>query len=115
MLDTSVGMRRSENARVLNHQLYDMGMRDNHLFDVAHIEKKIEEVDKEFGLIMIAEKFEESLVLLADLMCWPLTYVTGLKQNARRNNRRVDISRAINKIHVTQLLIYGKTKCISLE
>ena len=73
----------------LNQQLYDMGMNDTELLDTLSIERKISDVDNEFDLVMIAEKFEESLVLLADLMCWPLEYVTGLKQNARRDGQKV--------------------------
>ena len=73
----------------LNQQLYDMGMRDDELFDTLRIQRKIEDVDNEFDLIMIAEKIEESLVLLADQMCWPLEYVTSLTHNARRDGQKV--------------------------
>jgi hypothetical protein len=38
---------------------------------------------------MIAERFDESMVLLADLLCWPLEKVTSLKVNARKPHLKV--------------------------
>ncbi len=36
------------------------------------IDAKISEVDRRFDLVLIMERMEESLVLLADMFCWPL-------------------------------------------
>ena len=38
---------------------------------------KIDEVQKKFGLFMIAEQFDESLVLMKDLLCWEFEYITS--------------------------------------
>ena len=35
---------------------------------------------------MIAEQFDESLVLLSDVLCWPLANMTSLKVNARKSS-----------------------------
>ena len=40
---------------------------------------------------MIAERFDESMVLLADLLCWPLEKVVSLKVNARKPELKVSI------------------------
>jgi hypothetical protein len=42
--------------------------------------------------VMIMERMDESLVLLADLMCWPLQKVSSLLVNGRQIERRVRIS-----------------------
>ena len=41
------------------------------------------ELDAQFDLVLILERFDESLVLLQDLMCWPTEDIVYLKQNER--------------------------------
>ena len=38
---------------------------------------------------MIAERMDESLVLLADLLCWPLDWVSHLDLNVRKQELKV--------------------------
>ena len=40
---------------------------------------------------MISERFDESMVLMADLLCWPLEKVTSLKVNARKPHLKVSL------------------------
>ena len=64
--------------------LWDLGMRPNKdLEDVHKVQKKIQALQTEFDLVMIAERMDESLVLLADLMCWSLDDVAYITQNKR--------------------------------
>ena len=35
---------------------------------------RIKEMEKEFDLVLFSEMFDESMVLLADKLCWPLDY-----------------------------------------
>lgn len=53
------------------------------------MEKKIQKLDDEFDLVLVAERMEESLVLLADRLCWPLEYVTHLDLNVRKPEKTV--------------------------
>ncbi|XP_057374784.1 galactosylceramide sulfotransferase-like [Daphnia carinata] len=53
------------------------------------IRDRIHQLDDEFELVLIAERMEESLVLLADRLCWPLEYVTHLDLNVRKPERTV--------------------------
>ena len=46
---------------------------------------KIDEAQKKFGLVMIAEQFDESLVLMKDLLCWEFEDITSLKLNGRKD------------------------------
>ena len=73
----------------LNQQLYDMGMIESNLFDVEMVNKQIENSKYEFDFVMVAELFEESLVLLADYLCWPLEFVVGVSHNVRKPNMKV--------------------------
>jgi hypothetical protein len=56
---------------------------------------------QEFDFVMIAEQMDESLVLLQDILCWPLTDLTYLKQNERK---------AASKSNMTE-----ETRCISYQ
>jgi hypothetical protein len=67
----------------IEFQLYDLGQNQSDLYDRAVTEAKIQDMERHFDLVMIAERFDESMVLLADLLCWPIEKVTSLKVNAR--------------------------------
>ena len=41
--------------------------------------------------MLLAERFEESMVLLASKLCWPLDLVKSLKVNARKEAYKVSI------------------------
>ena len=66
-----------------NQLLWDLGMNANSMTNKQLVLKKIQELDKQFDLVLIAEHFDESLVLLDDILCWPQKDLTYLKQNER--------------------------------
>ncbi len=66
-----------------NNLLWDLGTPPKDIGDDDAVDAKIREANETFDLVMIAERFEESLVLLANLLCWPLEDVMYLRQNAR--------------------------------
>ena len=45
-------------------------------------------MDTDFALVMITERMEESLVLLAEVLCLPLCAMAGLTVNARKDGLR---------------------------
>ena len=49
------------------------------------VQNKISELELSMDLVMVAERMDESLVLLADLLCLPLYRVAALNVNARAN------------------------------
>eukprot|EP00058_Branchiostoma_floridae_P006852 XP_002592340.1 hypothetical protein BRAFLDRAFT_240121 [Branchiostoma floridae] len=49
------------------------------------IESDIDRIEKIFSVVMIADHFEESLVLLKHTLCWDINDVTFFKMNARGN------------------------------
>ena len=70
-----------------NQQLWDLGMNHVNMETGTEVEEKIRQLDSQLHLVLIAEYFDESLVLLAKLMCWDLTDVRYLKQNARKSEK----------------------------
>ncbi len=78
------GEKRNERAYVgQNNLLWDLGVNVKDLDKMDVVDAKIQEVEEKFDLVMIMERFEESLVLLADTFCWPLEEVMYIKQNER--------------------------------
>ena len=48
-----------------------------------YIKKSIQQLDKIFDLVLVADYFPESIVLLADLLCWNLSDVAYFDLNVR--------------------------------
>ena len=69
-----------------NQQLWDLGLPASQIENQSRVKEKIAELAADFDLVMIAEQFEESLVLMGDLLCWPLANMTSLKVNARKSS-----------------------------
>ena len=63
----------------------EFGANEQYIMDFIH------KIEKQFGLVVIAERMEESLVLLADYLCWPLEYVTHLDLNKRKPERVIKL------------------------
>ena len=73
----------------LNQQLFDMGVPQQMLFEVDAAYSVALKIMKKFDLVMIAEHFDESMILMADLLCWPLKYVASFKNNVLPSNKKV--------------------------
>ncbi|XP_059486500.1 galactose-3-O-sulfotransferase 4-like [Neocloeon triangulifer] len=67
----------------VNQMAFDLGFSRSNFNDDEKIAELIEMIEAEFDLILISEFMEASMVLLADLMCWPLEDLTFLTLNAR--------------------------------
>ena len=59
-----------------NQNLWDFGMTPVEMESPRLVNRKIEELSQEFDLVMIAEKMDESILLMQDLLCWPLESIT---------------------------------------
>ena len=75
-----------------NQMLFDLGLPRHQLNEVEAVEKKIEEAEQTFDLIMLSERFDESLVLLKHLLCWDYSDLTSLKLNHRKQESKSVIS-----------------------
>ena len=61
-----------------NQQLWDLGIDHREMEDAGTVQTKISRFDSEFDLVLIAEYFDESLVLLAQILCWDLREVRSV-------------------------------------
>lgn len=66
----------------LNQMSFDLGF-DGPFTSPEAVSKFVEEIDSAFDLVMLAEKLDESLVLLKHLLCWNTTDMVALKVNSR--------------------------------
>jgi hypothetical protein len=67
-----------------NQMAWDMGLSPEIFDDEIAITREIERLDCEFDLVMVANRMEESLVLLKHLLNWPLENVVHLNLNRRK-------------------------------
>jgi len=81
-----------------NQQLWDLGMDQQDINNHEAVKLKIKQMDEDFDLVMIAEDFDSSLVLLSDVLCWPLANMTSLKLNARKKSAIEKLSETSRKI-----------------
>eukprot|EP00092_Neocalanus_flemingeri_P093291 GFUD01118556.1.p1 GENE.GFUD01118556.1~~GFUD01118556.1.p1 ORF type:complete len:232 (+),score=53.28 GFUD01118556.1:25-696(+) len=81
-----------------NQQLWDLGMDKEDINNHEAVERKIKQMDEDFDLVMITEDFDSSLVLLSDVLCWPLANMTSLKLNARKKSAIEELSPKSRKI-----------------
>ena len=73
-----------------NQMAWDLGM-DPSQFDqgVKVIDRFIVRLEDQFDLVMLADRMEESLVLLRHLLCWPVDSMTHLNLNQRKPSAAV--------------------------
>ena len=63
---------RPRNAYIGRNQLlWDLGMDGEDTLDRDKVEEFVAAAEEEFDLVLIAEEFEESVVLMQDMLCWP--------------------------------------------
>ncbi|XP_065218027.1 galactose-3-O-sulfotransferase 3-like isoform X1 [Planococcus citri] len=71
--------------RGYNQLSVDLGFDVSQSKNETAIAEFIQTIDREFDLVMIMEHMEASMILLANLMGWPLEYVAFLKLNSRNS------------------------------
>jgi len=82
---------------------YDFGLSKKFFRDEKKIGELLEMIDREFDLVLLSEYMEVSMVLLADMMCWPLEEVTFLKLNARPADAHHTPLSTADKVKIRQL------------
>ena len=59
-----------------NQQLWDLGLARSDMENEANVDAKIAELSAQFDFVILAEFFDEGLVILARLLCWELEDVS---------------------------------------
>ena len=85
--------------------LFDLGLNKNDLNNESIVNKKIKDIEDQFDLVMIAEKFSQSIVLLKNELCWESQDVTSFHLNGRQK----DTKSQLNKTTRTLLKDYLKS------
>eukprot|EP00092_Neocalanus_flemingeri_P001950 GFUD01002081.1.p1 GENE.GFUD01002081.1~~GFUD01002081.1.p1 ORF type:complete len:386 (+),score=88.88 GFUD01002081.1:41-1198(+) len=85
-----------------NQMLWDLGL--DEVENEELVRQKMNEVALEFDLVMIAEYFDESLVLMKETLGWDYEDVTSLKLNGRKEGSR----ETLNETTKTNLKEYLK-------
>ncbi|XP_069028852.1 galactosylceramide sulfotransferase [Embiotoca jacksoni] len=69
-----------------NLLFFDFGFDNNLEADDPSVKTNIQNLSNRFHLVLIAEYFEESLILLKDLLCWTTEDILHFKLNARKRS-----------------------------
>ncbi|KFM79924.1 Galactose-3-O-sulfotransferase 3, partial [Stegodyphus mimosarum] len=75
-----------------NQMLFDFGVHPSFFDNPRMVQKAVENIETNFDFVMIAEYFDESIVLLRHILCWELDDVVSLTINARMDNYRKNLS-----------------------
>lgn len=63
---------------------FDFGMDNNLNFSVELARQGVDTIRRTFKLILVAEYFDQSMILLRHALCWPLEAVVSFSLNARQ-------------------------------
>ncbi|XP_068609384.1 galactosylceramide sulfotransferase-like [Brachionichthys hirsutus] len=69
-----------------NLLLFDFGLDNNREADDPGVMSDIKNLATGFDLVLIAEYFEESLILMKDILCWTMEDILYFKLNARKTS-----------------------------
>ncbi|KAI1235734.1 hypothetical protein IHE44_0001816 [Lamprotornis superbus] len=72
-----------ENIYARNIMWFDFGYDNNAEDDTNYTQAVLEEIEQNFHLILIADYFDESMILLKHALCWDLDDVIYFKLNSR--------------------------------
>ena len=92
MLDDKPNVIRWAHLNFRDITLYDFGLPINENDNTAAVQSKIKEIEETFDLIMIVEHFDESTVLLKNLLCWDYSDLTSLKLNVHDEKSKSTLS-----------------------
>ena len=76
-----------------NQMLYDFGMDFEDMKDSDKVQRKVQEIDETFDIMLIAdnELFEDSIILLKDALCWEYRDMINFKLNSKRVNMKCSL------------------------
>ena len=69
---------------LLNSNLYDLGLEQESMQNMELVKSYIDEMEREFNLVMITEYFDESLILLKRLVCWDFEDIVYYKLRSKK-------------------------------
>ena len=86
------GLVRIKNVIGRNQMLFDLGFPVSDFDNEDKVKRFVEKARKIFDLVMVMEKFEESIVLLKHLLCWDYEDFVFLKLNSMKEGTKLKLS-----------------------
>ena len=80
---------------ISNSNLFDLGLEQENLQDMALVKRYIDKMEEEFDLVMIADYFDESLILLKRLLCWEFEDIVYVKLRVKK--RKLEFEEEVKK------------------
>lgn len=74
-----------------NQMAWDLGLDPSSFDDREAVWELIRRMETQFDLVMIADRMEESLVLLRHLLCWPVEDMAHLDRNVRKRELTIQL------------------------
>ena len=77
-----------------NQMLYDFGMDSRYMHDRAEVERKIQDIDETFDIVLLADKefFDDSIILLKDALCWEYRDMINFQLNSKKVELKSNVS-----------------------
>ncbi|XP_063414304.1 uncharacterized protein LOC134696430 isoform X2 [Mytilus trossulus] len=73
---------------VHNGMFSDFGLPKKDFHNEEAINKRINDLDKEFALVMVTELFDESLILMRRILCWGIKDILYVPLNINKNKKQ---------------------------
>ena len=101
---------RTKGQLIHNGMTFDLGLPRNRSNDNEYVHRYIQNLDKEFNLVMLTERFDESLVMLKRDLCWELEDVVYFKLLERKEKRKElpqDLFNSVAEWNQADVLLYS--------
>lgn len=95
---------------IRNGMASDLGLQSDRQNDEEFVQQYVQRLEKEFDLVLIAENFDESLVMLKRDLCWSLedvAYFQFLKRHDRTDDMPSDIFNNVLNWNRADVLLYS--------
>ena len=80
---------------ISNSNLFDMGLEQENLQNMALVKRYVGKMEEEFDLVMITDYFDESLILLKRLLCWKFEDIVYVK--LRVSEKKLEFQEEVKK------------------
>lgn len=77
---------------IRNGMFFDLGLESKDFDDTEKIRQAIQRLDNEFDLVLLTEYFEESMIMLKNLLCWNTEDMAHFHLNERHKSEKRNIS-----------------------
>jgi len=77
---------------IRNGMFFDLGLESKDFDNMEEVQRNIKKLDGEFHFVMIMEYFDESLIMLKNLLCWEMDDIVYFHHNRRRKAQKRNIT-----------------------